>query len=201
MEIDKLYCTPIGRFKIDNYEKMNLGLLELVYSMRNLDAKNIDQYSMAGPTGYHTSLDLLKHDNKYISQFKKHLASQVAEYYVNLTGKNLYDDRNAYFTSWGMIYGAGDYSKIHTHPKADLAVAYYIKVPKHNNSIEGSFSHIDPRPAARWDNNFMGAIEPSINPNEGEGIIFPGWLEHYVNPHQSDEDRVCIATNVFITNE
>ena len=35
-----------------------------------------------------------------------------------------------------------------------------------------------------------------MRPEEGRMYIFPGWLEHGVEPNQSTEDRVSISFNV-----
>jgi len=104
---------------------------------------------------------------------------------------------NSRLVSWGMIYGPGAHSRIHCHPGVDLSLSYYCKTPDDMKGDEGSFEYIDPRHAARWDRNFD--FSPGrIYPKEGGGAIFPSWLDHYVNPHYCDGDRICIATNIFI---
>ena len=40
------------------------------------------------------------------------------------------------------------------------------------------------------------AEEERMRPEEGRMYIFPGWLEHGVEPNQSTEDRVSISFNV-----
>jgi uncharacterized protein (TIGR02466 family) len=38
----------------------------------------------------------------------------------------------------------------------------------------------------------------SILPEAGKLIIFPAWLEHYVEPNTSTEERISIAFNINI---
>ena len=40
--------------------------------------------------------------------------------------------------------------------------------------------------------------EPGMyyKPKSGDGIIFPGWLSHQVQQHQSDNERIIVVGNV-----
>jgi len=58
--------------------------------------------------------------------------------------------------------------------------------------------HTDPRPNSKWDINFTDTSSNQIKVKEGQGLIFPGWLDHYVTPHKSKDTRICISTNIFI---
>ena len=59
---------------------------------------------------------------------------------------------------------------------------------------EGTFCVVDPRPAAHMDIAVGGEV-CRIVPHEKKGVVFPNWLQHYVNPHYGDEDRISIAWN------
>ena len=190
MKIANLFPTPVGTFKLQDCSALNKGLTDFIYSIRDEDSP---QRSMVG--GYHTNEDLFNRKNTFANSFSNVIANQVKEYYLNLTGKQ--PGPNTRMGCWGMIYGKGHYSKPHTHPLADISTAYYIKVPKLKKG-EGSFVITDPRPAANWDRNFQESTTWEYTVEEGMGIIFPGWLEHYVTPHNSDDDRICITTNIFI---
>jgi uncharacterized protein (TIGR02466 family) len=197
MTITPTYSTPIGTYELENTEAMNKGLCEFIYSIRASEEGTNQQYSMGGPHGYHTKEDLLSRNNVFMKQFHELVSEQIVAYYSSITDEEI--GPNTKMVSWGMIYGPGDYSKPHVHPLADIATSYYCKVPKGLlKEGEGTFHHIDPRPAAKWDTNFTDTSINSITPKEGTGAIFPGWLEHYVTPHFLEEDRICISTNVFI---
>ena len=36
----------------------------------------------------------------------------------------------------------------------------------------------------------------SLDSSEDTLLIFPSWLDHYVEPNESDEDRISISFNV-----
>ena len=191
MKLEKLYPTPLGRFCFEDSKDLNIGLSEFIYSTRDEDSP---QRSMRG--GYHTNEDLLTRDNIFIKQFHKKISEQIFNYLreIGVT----YIGPNTKIASWGMIYGQGHYAECHTHAGADVSSAYYCKVPKNLTTNEGNFIHVDPRSASRWDRNFQQNSTQEIPIQEGHGMIFPGWLQHYVSPHTSTEDRICITTNVFI---
>jgi uncharacterized protein (TIGR02466 family) len=203
MKIENIYPTPIGEYEFENFKELNEGLVNFIYEMRNSDTNNTNQYSMAGPHGYHTNFELIESDNKFVREFHKKITEQIIKYYSHIMEGHVMGD-NTRLVSWGMIYGPGDYSKVHTHPKADISTTYYVKVPNNmlddqtdSNTIPGSFYHLDPRPACRWDINFADNTEMPTTAKEGTGYIFPGWLEHYVTPHYVKGDRICISTNIF----
>ena len=198
MNIMNSFPTPVGFFDVidganisNDVSSLNKGLTDFIYSIKHEDSP---QRSMFG--GYHTNEDLLKRDNQYILKFHKLITSRLKEYY-----KQNFDAEmgpNTKMVSWGMIYGKGHHSVTHNHAGADLSSAYYCKVPSNLNDLEGNLVINDPRPAAKFDKSYAKFSSLSLKIKEGSGDIFPGWLEHHTTPHNSDEDRICITTNVFI---
>ncbi len=180
------YPTPIGTFELEDSDDMNNGLVELLYDIKKTE-KSLGR-SMSGDHGWHSPEDLLTRDNTSIKEFHKRISEVIFEYYWKKF-------EGAMLTSWGMIYGPGAYSRDHVHPGCDLAMTYYCKVPKGLIDDEGLLCINDPRPQARWDRCFDHTAG-IIDPREGVGAIFPAWVDHYVNPHFRDGDRICISTNV-----
>ena len=190
MNVLNIFPTQVGLFNIADCNELNKGLSDFIYSIKD---EECPQYSMVG--GQHTKEDLLSRNNIFVQAFKSLITHQIKEYYSQFSNKPV--GPNTKIASWGMIYGAGHYSKPHTHPGADFSSTYYCKVPKLKEG-EGEFVAMDPRNGAKWDRNFSEMTSNNIKPKEGLGFIFPGWLEHYVTPHTSNEDRICITTNVFL---
>ena len=189
-QIHSIFSTPIGIYEINNYESLNKGLTDFLYSIKKEDNP---QRSMVG--GYHTKENLLFYDNTYIKEFHKIMSKKFKEYFYYISKKEV--GENSKMASWGMIYNLGNYAKTHNHPLADMSASYYCKMPKELND-NGSIVFNDPRPTAKWDRNFSNNSTKSFKAKEGTLIIFPGWLEHHVTPHNSNEDRICISTNFFV---
>lgn len=185
MDIHQTFATPVASFKIENSENLNKGLCDYIL---NLKKEDNPQKSMVN--GYHTKEDILKDNNKFIQEFKNIIQHNAESYY----GKKF--SANTRMSAWGMIYGPDSYSVPHGHTHTDLSSAYYCKVP--NDMVGGNLSLMDPRPAAKMDVRFADDSILNIKPVEGHGIIFPGWLEHFVEPHKSSGYRICITTNFFI---
>ena len=188
MKIQNVFPTPIGFFQVDNCQDLNKGLSDYIL---NLKKEDNPQRSMVG--GYHTKEDLLSHDNNFIQQFHKIISKQIQDYYSKISDSPM--GPNTKMVSWGMIYNKGDYALPHCHASADLSSAYYCKVPQ---NCDGYFTYTDPRPAAKHDLSYAENSVQTFIAEEGKGIIFPGWLDHYVTPHNIEEKRICITTNVFI---
>ena len=66
-----------------------------------------------------------------------------------------------------------------------------------NKIPPGTLHIVDPRSIARATQDITN--QPVFT-REGDGYIFPGWLEHFVTPHDEDGDRICITTNMHIFN-
>ena len=82
-------------------------------------------------------------------------------------------------TCWGSVYNKGDYSERHAHVPALYSWVYYAKV--------------DDNSAPIYFHNKPGMY---YKPTSGTGIIFPGWLEHEVQSHEGDNDRVIVVGNI-----
>lgn len=99
---------------------------------------------------------------------------------------------------WANVLPPSGYHVPHMHLPALWSGVFYLKVPE--NAPEIVF--MDPRPAAE-------AVRPELAPGqilkqdrrtvsikEGLVVLFPGWLGHYVAPHQGDSERVAISFNL-----
>ena len=82
-------------------------------------------------------------------------------------------------TCWGSIYGLGDYSEPHAHTPALYSWVYYVKVSERTSPIR-----------------FLSDPSWTYYPKTGDGIIFPGWLQHETPQQLVDEDRVIVVGNV-----
>lgn len=82
-------------------------------------------------------------------------------------------------TCWGSIYTRGNYSERHAHVPALYSWVYYVKVDENSAPI-----YFPNNPGFYY------------KPTSGTGIIFPGWLDHEVPPHESDDERIIVVGNI-----
>jgi uncharacterized protein (TIGR02466 family) len=97
--------------------------------------------------------------------------------------------------SWVNLHDRGGFNFLHMHEAALLSGSFYLKVP----AGSGALCFRDPRPGV-----LHGVVKGSVpnghsdihlKPSTGLLVLFPCWMEHYVEPHDSDEPRICIAFN------
>jgi uncharacterized protein (TIGR02466 family) len=97
--------------------------------------------------------------------------------------------------SWVNLHDRGGFNFLHMHERALLSGSFYLQVP----SGSGALTFRDPRPGV-----LHGIVKGSVpnghadvhlRPSAGLVVLFPCWMEHYVEPHESDEPRICIAFN------
>ena len=97
--------------------------------------------------------------------------------------------------AWVNLHERGSFNVSHVHPHALMSACYYLQVPEG----AGRLVFRDPRPA-----KLISALpsraqyargEWALRPRAGQLVIFPHWLEHWVDPHEGDQPRVAISIN------
>ena len=217
----RLYPTSIFELTLPGYKTFNYKFEEFIYKEYKKQPKGLDASNYGGWHSNYFELDhpiisefFHKIDPIFDTLMKKYLNWNVYDYFMGIKG------------IWAIINKKGDYNVDHRHGDALLSFAYYVKVPKEKPNVKktknqvdrgtGNIYFKDPRVASiarrppmvrPWENhpNFNperaenathGNQSENFEPIEGKLIIFPGWLEHGVHPHYSDEDRIVISGNV-----
>ena len=108
---------------------------------------------------------------------------------------------NAIDQMWANVNRYRDYNLTHAHGNYEWSFVYYIKTPKDS----GKIVFIDPR-IRRPERATTGFIENFNNPfthdnwsaipATGTMILFPGWLEHYVQFNTTQHPRISISGNI-----
>ncbi len=99
--------------------------------------------------------------------------------------------------SWVNIHDRGGFNFQHMHEGALLSGTFYLQVPEGS----GALVFKDPRPgvlnayARGAGANAYKDIQ--LRPSPGLLVLFPHWLEHFVEPHANDTPRICIPFNAL----
>ena len=101
--------------------------------------------------------------------------------------------------SWVNLHDRGGFNFLHVHEGCLLSGSFYLQVPRGS----GRFVFRDPRPGVVH-GYVKGAVpngygDIQLTPEAGLLVLFPCWMEHYVEPHDSDEPRIAIAFNAVPT--
>lgn len=105
--------------------------------------------------------------------------------------------------AWANVARSGSFTAPHVHPRANLAMVYYVDVgePPPEGAFGGYLELLDPRNRVQMVGG-PGTDERDafrIRPFPGSLIAFPAWLYHYVHPYQGQRPRICVACNAVIT--
>ncbi|HSY94236.1 MAG TPA: TIGR02466 family protein [Steroidobacteraceae bacterium] len=99
--------------------------------------------------------------------------------------------------SWVNMHDRGGFNFLHMHEGSLLSGGFYLQVP----AGSGQFVFRDPRPGV-----ILGSVKGGVpnghadvhlTPSAGLLVLFPCWMDHYVEPHDSDEPRITIAFNAL----
>ena len=78
---------------------------------------------------------------------------------------------------WGQLYNKGDYQDSHDHLPCHWSFVYYVNTPRGSSPLVFEQS------------------KTKLHLKEGEVIIFPAWIRHYVPPNRCEE-RSIVAGNI-----
>lgn len=99
--------------------------------------------------------------------------------------------------SWINIHDRGGFNFQHMHEGALLSGTFYLQVPEGS----GVLAFKDPRPGVlnslAKGSGANAYKDIQLRPSAGLLVLFPHWLEHYVEPHSADTPRICIPFNVL----
>jgi uncharacterized protein (TIGR02466 family) len=101
--------------------------------------------------------------------------------------------------SWANLHDRGGFNFLHMHEGCLLSGCFYLRVPEGS----GNLVFRDPRPGVL--NSFAKGAAPNayrdiqLRPEAGLMVLFPHWLEHFVEVHASNIPRICIPFNAVGT--
>lgn len=104
-------------------------------------------------------------------------------------------EREFVLQSWVNLHDRGGFNFLHMHEGSLLSGSFYLQVPPG----AGDFVFRDPRPGVL--HSFVkgavanGHADIHLTPSTGLVVLFPCWMEHYVETHEGEEPRITIAFN------
>jgi len=195
-EIFKFFPEPVFKYKLKDFKDLNKELSEYIYKLRDEDRNGLERSNKGG---WHSKNFELTIEDSTQKKFAIIAQPYILKVFQNYGWKT--ENKNIRIKEmWAIINEEGNFNVLHTHPNCYLSAAYYVKAPEKC----GRFQIENPNIAKR---NFYPEIKiknelnlqvAGIEIDEGDLLIFPGYLPHKVKANQSDEDRVVISFNVDI---
>ena len=101
---------------------------------------------------------------------------------------------------WAVINKRGDWNIIHQHGRYEISGGYYLQVSPNC----GKIAFRDPRSAAPG-NYFLNHFKDKgdviwYTPKECDLMLWPSFLDHFVEPSQSDNDRIMISFDMMVNH-
>lgn len=101
-------------------------------------------------------------------------------------------------SAWANVNRSGDFNQLHNHSGATWSGVYYVDPgPVGDDEGAAPLYFTDPAPA-RTNSFFPNVLMSHVTarPVPGLMILFPGYLQHGVQPHRSDRPRISVAFNI-----
>ena len=188
---------PIFQYKLDNYEDHNKEYSKYIYELQKEDSKG---QKLSNVNGWHSPFFNLNSRETAGYKFLVKIQPYIADVFKSY-GWVFNPQKVKCSGMWAIINKKGNFNTEHIHPNSNLSGAYYVSAPKNC----GKFKVVNPHSISR------DKFPPRENPNElnrlvaeheieeGDLLIFPSYLPHSVLPNQSDDDRIVISFNIFVS--
>ena len=130
------------------------------------------------------------------------LAEAVKKMTLAIDANYKMNERYSLDSLWININNNCDFNAPHIHPKAVMSGVFYVKTPKDC----GDIVFINPNKyISHFDKEFVNAKNHAFTwasyvARENYLYMFSSWLEHYVQPNRSNEDRISFSFNVKIAS-
>ena len=109
-------------------------------------------------------------------------------------------------TAWANINANGGYNVQHRHMNACFSGTYYLRGVESGaegnivfkNPVELDY-HMHPTATVETYTN-VNSGSYNLSPEKGKLILFPSWLDHYVEPNLTNENRITLSFDTKIFN-
>ena len=201
MDKKNLFNTPLW---IVNPGKMITSQIrEIKETVSLLETNSKGDPTVSGINGWRLENPHKRKDLNIVEKYIRFLTKAVLIDDLKLDVKNL----KLRIHSWLNVHPNGGMNSKHHHGTSTLSGIFYIHTP----SGSGNLRIYDPRPGAYFKTSIglplgtqicedgTNGIFLSIEPSRGQAILFPGYLEHAVEPARfkdPEERRISIAFNI-----
>ena len=196
-----LFATPVFSFTGVGDPELNRALTSRLVA----EAEREPGIARSNSGGWHSVPDLSQRPDDCYQDLMRRVIGRVRATFNEIgRGQSALLELRYRFAvqAWAMVMRHGDHALVHDHAEAHFSVAYYpdagdADLELHPDS--GKLNFVDPRRG--------GTVIPGIDlfptqfaitPQSGLLVVFPGWLQHFVQPYRGGRPRVSISCNVRI---
>jgi uncharacterized protein (TIGR02466 family) len=194
-----LFSTPIVSFDAAGETELDRELARRMV----LESERGPGIARSNSGGWHSVPDLSQRPDACYQDLMRRVVGCVQTVFVELARvQDVAVDQRYRFAvqAWAMVMRHGDHALVHDHAEAHFSVAYYPDAGDADLALHpdsGKLTFVDPRRG--------GMVIPGVDlfpsqfaiaPRSGLLVVFPGWLQHFVQPYRGGRPRVSISCNV-----
>ena len=185
---DLHFPTPIYIFD-HNDPSLNIQLEKDIVAWSNQD-KGVTRTNIQG---WHSTTDMQQKP-----EYKRLVDALYEAQHIVYKEEHL-DSEPFLGNMWANINPPGGMNRAHIHPNSLWSGVYYVKAPENSGQLKVE----DPRSVALMVRPRMKEGKPpqrlwreaSYDPKPGRLIMFPSWLNHCVDPNNSNDIRISVSFN------
>lgn len=186
-----LFSAPVYVNNVGDFERPDLGALEYASSHPAAGAYNflssVDKNVLHRPEFRQVHAIVMREVERYTRELL--LVNRKIEFYIT--------------DSWINRYRRGQSAGAHVHNNSLISGVLYLKVNENSGDIvfhRNALSLIPFPPSLDLDMdafNLYNCKSWGYRPKTNDICLFPSVVSHSVDPNESDEERWCLAFNVF----
>lgn len=195
-----LFPTPVFVYDVANTEELNRELAAKILD----EANSTPGIRRSNRGGWHSAPDLTQRTDHCFVTMMKLIAEHVTGTMQQLAAAMRVSPVPQWRFSaqaWAMVMRQGDFTILHDHGTSHWSMSYYVDAGDSDPVTQpesGLLALVDPRRCIRaipgLDDFNMTTF--TVRPQTGRLVIFPGWIQHYVQPYFGTRPRIAVACNV-----
>ena len=215
--VTSLWPTPLLRKTFSEAEAVNAELLKLFYAQKEAAVKGAE----SSGTVYSSPDDLLRrYDHPALGQLFTFISESVFEA-ASAANAHIWHTLQPGRLSmhvvgaWFQIQNRYGFHDIHSHGNCSWSGVYYLQIDEserrrehpHLGAQNGLTRFYSPRfdllGGAHMDlgNAYLQESHYDAEPEAGDLIVFPSWLNHKALPYDGERDRVILSFNAQVRGE
>ena len=190
--------TPV-MIRRNNDAALCAELRRVILAKREEDPEGI---SRALVNGWHSDTDMMDWPDPVIAKLKAVIQNGLHDY-LNAMTEGRPVQGQAQVTAWANVSERGGYHRLHTHHSSMVSGVFYVDTgtpDPDDTKKNGTLAFVDPRVAVEMipipGNPFGDKLQ--LQPEPGHFVLFPSWLQHFVDPFRGEGTRISIAFNITI---
>lgn len=175
---NNIFQVPIWGCVLKNTQYHSIDYIKYINNLKN----TTETVSKSNFGGWQSHSNLDKHGIfleliSTINTISNEILSEYTEEKYNIT------------SLWANINDKYHCNAHHTHDGI-LSGVFYLQTPENSGKI------VFVNPAIRSEDSLLAKRGYPVTPEPLSLIIFPSWLQHYVEPNMSEESRISISFNI-----